>query len=134
MLKTDLMRICKNTYYSDSQLDKGGAETSEGDAEENPAQVPTSKNPDLKIFYKYFSSQNVLKQESILPNENTHPDISDNFLLPRRKYRQIGMVEDQSLPDQAAVYEKSLKVSQFDNVGNNQHIILKRQKILQFLF
>ena len=40
MLKTDLMRICKNTYYSDSQLDKGGAETSEGDAEKNPAQVP----------------------------------------------------------------------------------------------
>ena len=44
--KIDLMglvmpmeRICKTTCYSDCKLDEGGAETSEGDAEENPAQV-----------------------------------------------------------------------------------------------
>jgi len=37
----------------------------------------------------------------------------------RRKYRQIGMVEDQSLPDQAAVYEKSLK--DFANLPEGLH-------------
>merc|ERR1719430_1123054 len=37
----------------------------------------------------------------------------------RRKYQQIGHIEDQSLPDQAAVYEKSLK--DFANLPEGLH-------------
>ena len=71
-----------------------------------------------------------------------HPYISDTiffqmplvlicpkiFILARRKYKLVGHIEVESLPDQAAVYEKSLKVCPICTICKKKNINMNFQK------